>query len=268
MSDQPKFNIQVLPVLQVLIQVLIPVLILGLILAPLERIDAQEFEISLAVSTLNGTAYNLLVGMAEGASDGYNPGEDLYAPPAPPTPSFYSSINYSNDSWFSCIIAADPDPVVFILELQFLITDPILIEWDLGGFTAGGEYTLRDAVGGGFIDVDMTSQDSLLVDNIAMTNLVIAIVPPPAETFIRSDVNLDGSINLADAVRLLEHLFMTVAIDCRKAADGNDDSSVNLADVIFQLAFLFNAGSAPPEPFPGCGTDPTPDPLECQVYCP
>ena len=241
--------------------------LLGGLLVPLDRVEAQEFEISMGISTLNGTGYYLLVGMAEGASDGYVAGEDLYAPPAPPNPSFYSTINYSNDSWFSCVVAPDPAPVVFILQLQFLITDPILIEWDSSGLTDGGQYTLRDAVGGLFIEVDMTSQDSLLVDNIALTNLVLAIVPPPAEAFLRSDVNLDGMSNLADSVRLLENLFLAVPIGCREAADGNDDDAVNLADVIFHLAFLFNAGSAPPEPFPECGTDPTPDLLGCQDVC-
>ena len=45
---------------------------------------AQQFEVNLEVSTTSGIGYNLLAGMADGASDDYVPGEDLYAPPAPP----------------------------------------------------------------------------------------------------------------------------------------------------------------------------------------
>jgi len=130
-------------------QIRISMAILGLLLMGSGLASSQQFEVGLGVSSLNGSAYNLLVGMADGASDGYVAGEDLYAPPAPPSPSFYSSITYANDSWFSCIIAPDPDPQVFVLSLQFLITDPILIEWDPSLLADGGEYILRDAVGGG-----------------------------------------------------------------------------------------------------------------------
>ena len=50
--------------------------LLGGLLVPLDRVEAQEFEISMGISTLNGTGYYLLVGMAEGASDGYVAGEE------------------------------------------------------------------------------------------------------------------------------------------------------------------------------------------------
>jgi hypothetical protein len=249
-------------------QIRISMAILGLLLMGSGLASSQQFEVGLGVSSLNGSAYNLLVGMADGASDGYVAGEDLYAPPAPPAPSFYSSISYANDSWFSCIIAPDPDPQVFVLSLQFSITDPILIEWDPSLLADGGEYVLRDAVGGGFIEIDMKLQESILIDNIALTNLVLAIVPPPTETFLRSDVNGDGSSNLADSIRLLEHLFLSLPVACFEAGDTNDDASLNLADAIFHLAFLFNGGPAPPAPFPGCGPDPTTDLLGCLETCP
>ena len=230
--------------------------------------SAQNFEVALGVSSLNGSAYNLLVGMADGASDGYVNGEDLYAPPAPPNPSFFASISYANDSWFTCYLAPDPAPQLFIIALQFMITDPIFIEWDPTLLAPGGEYILRDAVGGAFINIDMTGQDSLLINNIALTNLVLEVLPPATETFRRTDVNGDGSSNLADAVRLLEHLFVSNPIGCLEAGDANDDGGLNLADVIYHLAFLFSGGPLPPEPFSDCGLDPTPGPLGCQEICP
>jgi len=164
-------------------QIRISMAILGLLLMGSGLASSQQFEVGLGVSSLNGSAYNLLVGMADGASDGYVAGEDLYAPPAPPMPSFYSSISYANDSWFSCVIAPDPDPKVFVLSLQFSITDPILIEWDPSLLADGGEYVLRDAVGGGFIEIDMKLQESILIDNIALTNLVLPSCRPPRRPF-------------------------------------------------------------------------------------
>lgn len=229
---------------------------------------AQQFEVNLEVSTTSGIGYNLLAGMADGASDDYVPGEDLYAPPAPPPPSFHSSIIYANDSWFSCILAPNPAEVVFVIGLQFDATEPILIEWNPTQLAVGGNYMLEDAFGGLFLLIDLTSQDSVLIDNIALTNLVLRVTPPPAEIFIRGDVNQDDSVNLADAIRLLEHLFVSVVIDCREAGDCNDDSSLNIADAIFLLTYLFGGGVLPPAPFPDCGGDPTWDQIGCDMGCP
>lgn len=240
-------------------------LLLALLAGPLV---AQEFEVNLEVSTASGFGYNLLAGMAEGASDGYVPGEDLYAPPAPPPPSFHSSIIYGNDSWFSCIVAPDPLEVVFVIGLQFDGTDPILIEWNPTLLAVGGEYILEDAFGGSFLLIDLTTQDAVLIDNIALTNLVLRVIPPPPEIFIRADVNQDAAINLADAIRLLEHLFLSVVIDCREAGDCNDDASINIADAIYLLTYLFGGGILPPAPFPDCGGDPTPDLIGCDLGCP
>lgn len=231
-------------------------------------LNSQQFEVNLEVSTANGSGYNLLAGMANGASDGYVDGEDQLAPPAPPPPSFHCSILFGNDSWFTCILAPNPTEQVFVIGLQFDITDPILIEWDPATLSAGGEYILEDAFGGSFLLIDLTTTSSVLVDNIALTNLVLRVTPPPGDPFIRGDINQDTSVNLADAIALLEHLFLSVAIDCREAGDCNDDSGINVADAIYLLSYLFSGGFLPPEPFPDCGIDPTPDLIGCDLGCP
>ena len=86
--------------------------------------------------------------------------------------------------------------------------------------------------------------------------------------FVRGDANVDGTVNIADAIALLDTLFSGGAgLDCHDAADTNDDEQLNVADPIYLLGFLF-AGEAPP-PLPGdtCGSDPTnPEVLTCQSY--
>lgn len=81
-----------------------------------------------------------------------------------------------------------------------------------------------------------------------------------ASPFRRGDINSDDSVNLADAVYLLESLFVpgSPMVDCRDAADCNDDEGVNLADAIYLLTHLFVPGSPNlPEPEGSCGEDPT-----------
>ncbi len=79
-------------------------------------------------------------------------------------------------------------------------------------------------------------------------------------SFRRGDANVDGSVNIADAIYILQNLFANgPAIRCPNAADSNDDESVNIADGIYILQNLFANGPAIPAPHPDCGKDTTPN---------
>ncbi|NCF98035.1 MAG: hypothetical protein GWP39_00810 [Planctomycetia bacterium] len=88
--------------------------------------------------------------------------------------------------------------------------------------------------------------------------------------FLRGDVNADGDRNLADAVSLLEFLFLSGALPCVAATDVNDDGDINVADPSQLLSFLFTGASAPPEPTLVCGQDPDGSITACEDYsnCP
>lgn len=90
---------------------------------------------------------------------------------------------------------------------------------------------------------------------------------PTVGGFVRADVNDDSQINLADAITLLEILFLGGVILCGDAADTNDDELANIADAIYLLGYLFTGGDAPPAPFGGaCGADPAGTALDCVEY--
>ncbi|MGE3165927.1 MAG: hypothetical protein AB7O52_13565 [Planctomycetota bacterium] len=87
------------------------------------------------------------------------------------------------------------------------------------------------------------------------------------QQFRRGDVNASGMVSFPDVVDLLLYLFSEarVVLQCEDACDGNDDGRLNLADAVVLLNYLFLMASPPP-PSPGpwqCGTDPTPDVLGC-----
>lgn len=85
-----------------------------------------------------------------------------------------------------------------------------------------------------------------------------------AASFLRGDVNADGSLNLTDGISVLNYLFRGQGtLDCTDAADSDDNGQVNLTDVISLLNFLFRGGAAPPAPYPASGPDPTADDLDC-----
>src|SRR5262245_57516850 len=93
-----------------------------------------------------------------------------------------------------------------------------------------------------------------------------------AVPFIRGDVDANGNLEIADAVRIFGFLFLGTPrfLSCKDAADANDSEEVDLSDGVYILAYLFLGGSEPPAPFPGCGADPTDEALDCRshAFCP
>ena len=95
--------------------------------------------------------------------------------------------------------------------------------------------------------------------------------------FRRGDVDGDGEINITDAVVTLAFLFSNrppggpfgpppIELSCLDSADGNDDGEVDISDPIHSLNYQFLGGPEPPRPFATCGTDPTPDSLDCERF--
>ncbi len=88
-----------------------------------------------------------------------------------------------------------------------------------------------------------------------------------AETFRRGDANGDGSASVADALAILLYLFDGQDAVCAKAYDVDDLGTVNIADAIYLLNHLFASGADVPEPYENCGADPTDDRLTCEDGC-
>ncbi len=86
---------------------------------------------------------------------------------------------------------------------------------------------------------------------------------------MRADSNIDGVINITDAIFILFFLFQGGAVDCLVALDANDDGGLDLADTLYTLAYLFQGGPLPPFPFPACDNADT-APLGCESFplCP
>ena len=100
-----------------------------------------------------------------------------------------------------------------------------------------------------------------LVERLA-TALGNVIISDPPE-FTRGDGNIDGSVDIGDAIFGLNYLFGGLASLCEDSLDTNDDGSIDIGDPIALLGLLFSGAAPPPAPFPGCGQDPTADSLNC-----
>lgn len=89
------------------------------------------------------------------------------------------------------------------------------------------------------------------------------------DPFVRGDANGDQSINITDAITVLSTLFGTLADPlCPDAIDVDDSGSLDLADAVSLLQHLFDGPSVIPGPWPECGPDVTPPSLPCNSACP
>ena len=96
----------------------------------------------------------------------------------------------------------------------------------------------------------------------ALGSSTITITDSLTEQFVRGDVDDNGEIQITDGISVLNYLFLGGAVPrCLDAADFDDDGSLVLTDAISILNFLFLGGPAPRVPFPGLGSDGSPDGL-------
>jgi hypothetical protein len=80
----------------------------------------------------------------------------------------------------------------------------------------------------------------------------------------RGDSDSNGAVNITDAVRILNVLFLGIgAITCDDAADSDDNGAVNITDAVRILNVLFLGIGVIPPPTESCGPDPTDDALGC-----
>ena len=87
-------------------------------------------------------------------------------------------------------------------------------------------------------------------------------------SFIRGDANLDGGVDIGDAITVLSHLFVQESDStCMESFNANNDVAVDIADAIYVVQFLFGTdppGPPPPAPFPEAGPDPDPGDISCE----
>ena len=78
--------------------------------------------------------------------------------------------------------------------------------------------------------------------------------------FLRGDCNDDGNVDLADAVCILNWLFLGEATPgCVAATNTDGVGAVDITDPIYLLTHLFRGGPAPVAPYPGCAIGTLPE---------
>ena len=118
--------------------------------------------------------------------------------------------------------------------LEF-IAGPTLHD-EFAGF-GGGVLSTGDVDGDGYVDIVVTAEGTQHA-RVILTECSLGDAR-------RGDVNIDGSLDIADPVMLLNHLFGGGPLTCRPAAEVTGDGNTDISDPVYLLNYLFAAGSPP-----------------------
>jgi hypothetical protein len=120
----------------------------------------------------------------------------------------------------------------------------VLLNNGEGTFAPHSVYPAGDGTRSVFsADLDGDGDLDLAVANVGSDNVSVLL---NQSDFVRGDANGDGTINLSDAIYLLNYLFRSASPpDPLEAGDANCDEVVNLSDAIYLLNYLFKDGDPP-----------------------
>ncbi|NCF98997.1 MAG: hypothetical protein GWP39_05735 [Planctomycetia bacterium] len=191
------------------------------------------------------------------------------------TPLFTNYLFLQHEQWsmdLPGLIGEAGDPVGDSLSLQ---SSNGVYQSELTAFPPAQKAIAYDPVsgsgtlqGGGaaVVTVDLDHKAAVLsfplsgliaADRIELLGRLVEWMLPPsscADPFVRGDTNGSGSIDIADAVFLLDYLFAGgVSPSPEASGDANNDAGLDISDAIFLLTFLFDSGASPAAPYPDAG---------------
>ncbi len=182
---------------------------MGLLVLSFSLAQGPNYAITFTV-TGDGESTGLTFGFSPIATDEFDEGIDVSISSPDPTPGvFYSGLKW-NDLYYSTqIINGSNDDLeehLWLVELRFPTTNVIEITWDNTGWETLGTIHLTDILDGLFgINVDMTSETSLTLNNPAFTSLKLKVTPCEncvLETPPIADAGSDQIVMEADEVQL------------------------------------------------------------------
>jgi len=90
---------------------------------------------------------------------------------------------------------------------------------------------------------------------LALSGASFASATEPPALFIRGDANMNGRVDVSDAVTIVRHLFDDLPVTCLNALDVNNDTVLDITDAVRLLQWLFVWGDRPPCPCTRPGID-------------
>lgn len=121
-----------------------------------------------------GDSVILTIGYAESATESYDDGLDVLAPPEPPAGAFDARLRRSTDDYYRDIQPSGAKRTEWTIKSRTdALNYPITLAWNPDEIPFTGSVMLRDVVGGILVDLDMTTQTSLNLTDGTLESLLV-----------------------------------------------------------------------------------------------
>ncbi len=155
-------------------------------------VQPNPIVISLPVTVGDGVHEQVLtLGMAPGATDGYDQGLDVLAPPPPPSGAFDARLSENGTDYFTDIRDTNRTSKTYTLSYTAATgAGPITLKWDPTKLDSAWAYTITDDINGTSYRLDMKSQVSLDVSGSAYLKDGLRIIVSPVKNQIDLKLSL------------------------------------------------------------------------------
>ena len=133
-----------------------------------------NFSIDLAVADTYINEFTLTLGTHPDATSGFDVDMDQLAPSPPPSGLFDARIKVDGQSYFTFFQPPTVEKTEWTLEfVPETGYAPITLSWDVADLPLEGRMTLTDVIDGSFVNVDMSEQSSLTIEESFITQLIL-----------------------------------------------------------------------------------------------
>lgn len=142
------------------------------------NVFSQEF--TFPISVTDGTFHKFIyIGIHPDGTAGYDPGLDTLAPPPPPSGSFDTRLEYLNEDYYTDIRDNTLNQKEFYLLYAPSTGGSIIIYWDSSLVKQFGEFVIKDNLTGELFSLDMSTTDSLIINQypVLQNGLKIFVTP-------------------------------------------------------------------------------------------
>ena len=194
----------------------------------------EIWDASLTVSN-SGQSQLLYFGKQTGATDGLdNNLQEAELPPVPPTGTFDVRFNFPGNSIASLRDYRSDAETYIKWKITFQPGSgdyPIEFSWD-NNYLAQclGEFTLKDAVNGSLVNINMKNQNSFTLNNSALNSLIIEQYTE-SQSLDCININVNAGWNLVSIPYKSEYMNVNSLFpDASSSAFGFDNGYVNTAE--------------------------------------
>ncbi len=124
------------------------------------------------------------------------------------------------------------------------------LSWDPAEFATAGSYILRDgfSTDGPVLIADMRTTTSQVVCGSSSSQHFVIQYTSGSSGPACGDVDGSGSLNLSDAIALVNYIFGIGEPAIGGNKDVNCDGSISMSDVVYLIWHIFGTGSSPCDP--------------------